>query len=112
MSSVPTRSEDQLSPEDRQRLHDVHRRLRDAVAAYEPYSGRELNPGQPAPVQDGPKVAKAQAAVEAAERELWRLREELLGWVRPPWAPGAALVADWFSEDDSVYDDISSGSGH
>jgi len=47
--------------------------------------------------------------VETAEREVWRLREELSGWSRPAWAPGAALLADWFSEDDAVYDDIATG---
>lgn len=109
MSSTPARS-DQLSPEGRNRLADAHRQLRDAVAAYEPYLGRELKPGEPIPIQNARVLAEAQAAVEAAESELWRLREELLGWARPPWAPGAAQVADWFSEEDAIYDDIGPGS--
>ena len=106
-SSVPTRREDELSPADRQRLKDAHRALR---AAYEPFTlGTELQPGQPVPTHPLDKMAKAQAAVEAAERELWRLREELLGWARPSWAPTAASVSDWFSPDDSVYDEVDSG---
>ena len=39
-----------------------------------------------------------------AEAELWRLREELLHWRRPAWAPSAASVADWFSVEDADYD--------
>lgn len=110
VSSLPARSEDLLSSEDRQRLAAAHRRLREAVASYEQYLGGELQSGEPSPVQDFHELAKAQARVEAAEQGLWHLREELLGWTRPPWAPGAALVADWFSEEDSVYDDVGSGS--
>jgi hypothetical protein len=54
------------------------------------------------------ELARAQAEVEAAEDDRWRLREELLGWVRPPWAPGAGLVADWFSDEDAAYDELPS----
>ncbi|MDA8295608.1 MAG: hypothetical protein M0004_03285 [Actinomycetota bacterium] len=46
------------------------------------------------------------AEVEAAEDELWRLRQELLGLVRPLWAPGAGLVAYWFSDEDAAYDEL------
>ena len=47
----------------------------------------------------------AQERVEAAERSLWELRERLLGWTRPSWAPPATLVSDWILEDDPGYDD-------
>lgn len=57
------------------------------------------------PIHTFAEVADAQAAVEAVERELWRLREELLGWSRPSWAPSATLVADWFSDEDAIYDE-------
>lgn len=110
-SSVPTRSGDQLTPPDRQRLEEAHRRLRDAVAAYEPFIGRELVPGEQVPVHDATQMARAQAEVEKAEQELWRLREELLGWTRPAWAPEATLVADWFSEEDRSYDEATAEPG-
>jgi inorganic triphosphatase YgiF len=109
-SSPPARSEDQLTPEERQRLEDAHRRLQKAVEAYQPFTGRELKRGEPVHVHNLKDMATAQAAVEAAEQELWRLREELLGWARPSWAPNAGLVADWFSDDDAAYDDIKTGS--
>jgi hypothetical protein len=109
-SSAPTRREDELSPADRERLNAAHRALRKAVAAYEPFTlGTELIPGQPIRTHPLEAMAEAQAAVQTAERDLWRLREELLGWVRPQWAPTAASVGDWFSDDDSVYDEVDSG---
>jgi len=106
-SPRPTRSDAELSPDQRQQLEDAHRRLRDAVAEYEPFLGRELAPGTPVPVHSAADMARAQAAIEQAEQELWRVREELLGWARPSWAPDAALVADWFSAEDESYDQIS-----
>lgn len=93
MSDAARRYERDLSPDDRARLETAHRDLRDAVAAYE----RADAAGD---------MKAAQEAVEAAEDRLWQLREELLGWARPSWAPGAALTSDWFSEEDSVYDDV------
>jgi hypothetical protein len=105
-SSVPARSEVDLRPAERQRLEEAHRKLREAVAAYEPFLGRELKPTEPVPVHGTEEMANAQAKIESAEQELWRLREELLGWARPAWAPDAALVADWFSEEDRSYDEL------
>ncbi len=102
------RSEHELNPEERQALDGSHRRLREAVAAYEQLTGSELKSGETLPVHD---LEHAQAHVDMAERELWRLREELLAWPRPSWAPRAALVADWFSEEDAVYDDITPAPG-
>lgn len=105
MTEPATRDERQLSDEDRERLEEAHRALRDAVATYERFLGGELAPGEPVPVADGEQMRAAQEAVEQAERRLWQLREELLDWVRPPWAPRATLTADWFSDEDAVYDD-------
>ena len=110
-SPTPARSEAELTPDERRRLEEAHRILREAVAAYEPFLGRELKPGEPVPVHSAAEMARAQAAVEQAEQELWRLREQLLGWPRPPWAPDAALVADWFSDEDRAYDDLDPSSG-
>lgn len=110
-SSQPDRSEDQLNPADRQRLEDAHARLRAAIAAYEEFLGGRLAPGEEVPTQEGNRVAQAQAEVEEAEQELWELREQLLGWKRPAWAPRATLVADWFSEEDAAYDDLSAAPG-
>ena len=55
-------------------------------------------------MHDAREMAEAQAAIESAGAELWRLREDLLGWHRPAWAARATLVSDWFSDEDSVYD--------
>jgi len=96
----------ELKPDERERLERAHRKLREAVEAYEQFLGGPLEPGREAAVHDARAVAKAQADVDEAEAELWRVREELLGWTRPPWAPAAALVPDWFSDEDRVYDDI------
>ena len=105
VSSLPARSESELTPEERARLDEALRRLGEAVKAYEPFVGRELEAGAGVPIHTFADVADAQAAVEAAESELWRLREELLGWSRPSWVPSATLVADWFSDEDAIYDE-------
>ena len=76
------------------------------MAAYEPFVGGQLEPGQEIPAHNADEMRGAQEAVEAAEDHLWQLREELLGWNRPSWAPSAALTSDWFSEEDAVYDDV------
>jgi hypothetical protein len=106
VSDAARRYERDLSAEDRARLEEAQRVLRDAVAAYERFIGGSLEPGQPVPVHNAGEMKAAQEAVGAAEDHLWQLREELLGWARPSWAPGAALTSDWFSEEDSVYDDV------
>jgi len=106
VSDAARRYERELSAGDRARLEAGHRDLRDAVAAYERFLGGPLGPGQPAPEHVADEMKAAQEAVEAAEDRLWQLREELLGWARPSWAPGATLTSDWFSEEDSVYDDV------
>ncbi len=108
---TPARSNAELSDDERRRLEEAHRRLRDAVAAYEPFLARELKHGEPVPVHNADDMGRAQAAIEQAEQELWRLREELLGWTRPSWAPDAALVADWFSDEDEAYDETSPEAG-
>jgi hypothetical protein len=76
------------------------------VKAYQRFEGGELTRDQQAPVHDAAAMERAQRDVQTAEAELWQVREELLGWTRPPWAPSAAQVADWFSDEDRVYDDI------
>jgi len=100
------RSVAELAPEQRDRLERAHRRLREAIEVYEQFLGGPLEPSREVPVHDARAVAKAQAEVDEAEADLWRVREELLGWTRPPWAPAAALEPDWFSDEDRVYDDI------
>lgn len=101
------RTEQQLTPEDRSRLEAAHVALRDAVAAYERFLGVQLKGGVPAPAHDADEMRVAQEAVEAAETRLWQLREDLLGWRRPSWAPSASLTSDWFSDEDAaLYDDL------
>jgi DNA-binding GntR family transcriptional regulator len=106
VSEAAYRSERELSDQDCARLEAAHRELREAVAGYERFAGGSLEAGQPVPVHDANEMRSAQEAVEASEDHLWQLREELLGWVRPPWAPSAALTSDWFSDEDAVYDDL------
>ena len=108
VSSVPSppSSKVRLSDSDEARLVAAHARLRAAVAGYEPFVAAMPLTGAVAEV-DAMEMRRAQSAVEAAERDLWALREELLGWKRPSWTPSAASMADWFSDEDAVYDDPS-----
>ena len=108
MTSMPTREGD-LTAEERLLLEGAHRRLRDAVAAYQTLTAVALEAGAAVPAQDPRAVAAAQAEVEEAERELWKLRARVLGWVRPSWAPSAVFEADWFSDEDAVYDAVTAG---
>lgn len=102
----PSRSEQDLTDDERRLLADAHAELRAAVAAYEPYLGKALHPGEAVPIASADALHDAQERVEAAEERLWQVREKLLGWARPPWAPRASLVGDWFSEEDADYDSV------
>lgn len=99
------RSVDELPPADLERLKRASHRLREATKNYEPFLGGPLDPNQGVPVHDARAMAAAQSEAQEAEDELWKLREELLGWARPSWAPKATLVADWFSDEDRIYDE-------
>jgi len=81
---------DGLEPGERERLERAHRRLRQAV------EDDWLSGGGDA----------TRSEIRDAEVALWRIRGELLGWARPAWAPNATLVADWFSNEDRIYDDV------
>ncbi|MGH8975667.1 MAG: hypothetical protein ACRD0C_20985 [Acidimicrobiia bacterium] len=105
-AGVPSRSERDLTERERRILADAHAELRQAVEAYEPFLGKELRPGEPVPVVSADGMRAAQERVEAAEDRLWQLRERLLGWARPAWAPRASLVSDWFSDEDADYDQV------
>jgi hypothetical protein len=102
---VPSRSEAELSAPQRRELEEAHSELRSAVEAYEAFLGTELKPDEDVPVVHEDELRAAQERVEAAERHLWDLRERLLDWRRPSWAPPATLVSDWILEDDPGYDD-------
>ncbi|MCJ7437517.1 MAG: hypothetical protein MUP97_07135 [Acidimicrobiia bacterium] len=99
------RSVEELAPADRERLELAFRRLRQATKNYEPFLGGALGPNHDATVHDADAMAAAQTEVQDAERDLWKLREELIGWARPAWAPRATLVADWDSVEDRIYDE-------
>jgi hypothetical protein len=101
----PSRSERDLNEEERRLLVAADTELRAAVVDYEPFLGKALPPGEPVPVVRIDAMAEAQGRIEAAEDHLWQLRERLLGWARPAWAPRASLVSDWFSDEDTAYDD-------
>lgn len=79
-----------------------------AVSDYQRLTDPALKPNADVPSHPASELADAQRAVEQAERELWELREELLGWTRPSWTPDATFTADWFSEEDTVYDEANS----
>lgn len=101
----PQKSLAELSPQERELLESAQRRLKEAVQNYDRFLAGELKPGMDAPVHKLEDMAAAQAEIEAAEVELWRLREKLLAWRRPGWAQSAASVSDWFSDEDADYDD-------
>ena len=105
-TSTPSRSEEELSAEERRQLTEAHDELREAVAAYERFLGHELGSEDTVPIARVDDLREAQARVDAAESRLWELREKLLGWTRPPWVPRASLVSDWFSDDDAIYDQL------
>lgn len=77
-------------PRDRRRLPAVRGQRASARPGHQPHDARAM--------------ARAQEEIEAAEAE-WHHREELLGWTRPAWAPRASIVSDWFSAEDTVYDE-------
>lgn len=112
MSSLsPVRSLRDLTESERRALEVVHAELRAAVSAYEVFLGQSIQPGADVSTFEADETRLAQERVEAAERALWDLRERLLGWARPAWAPSATLVADWILEEDPGYDDISDSTG-
>ncbi len=80
----------------------AHAELRAAVAAYEPLIAAEPR-GEDVNGVNAVELRAAQERVEA----LWQLRAKLSGWLRPSWPPRASLVADWFSVEDSAYDELS-----
>lgn len=104
-SSLPARSELDLTAEERHPLEQAHAELRAAVEAYEAFLGEELRSDVDIPVMSAEAMQAAQERVEVAEKKLWELRERFLGWTRPPWAPPATLVSDWILEEDPGYDD-------
>jgi len=78
--------------------------LKEAVADYDRFVvTAPLGAGDVVPISIE-EMADAHKRVTDAEAELWRLREELIGWVRPPSLPAATFVTDWFSEEDEVFD--------
>jgi hypothetical protein len=105
-AGTPSRSEAELSPDEHRVLEAAHAELRSAVEGYEEFLGKELKPGEHVPVASATAMREAQERVEAAEARLWEVRERYLGWSRPSWAPSATLVSDWFSDEDSVYDEL------
>ena len=102
-----SRSESDLTPDERRLLAAAHAELRAAVKNYEQYLGGELKPGAPVQVVGVSELRAAQERIDAAEEDLWKLRERLLGWPRPAPTPRASLVTDWFSDEDADYDQVS-----
>jgi predicted aconitase len=84
-----------LAPADRERLEVALTRLREAV---DELQAVEIEP------PDLVAIGTARARVEKAETSLWRLRGDLLGLERPPWVPSSVMVADWYSDEDRIYD--------
>lgn len=103
-TGVPARSEADLTEVERSELRDAHSQLRLAVAAHDRYCARPLEPGQHLVPLPAKELLVAQDKVAAAEARLWEVRERLLGWERPAWAPSAAQVSDWLSPEDAIYD--------
>lgn len=93
-AGTPSRSAAELSPDEHRALEAAHAELRAAVEAYEKFRGKELRPGEDVAAMNAGELREAQERVESAEAKLWDLREKLLGWSRPAWAPPATLVSD------------------
>ncbi len=89
--------DDQLKDGERELLALADEHLRAAVVEYQ-FAAETA--------ADRVRIERAQVAVASVEDELWRLRASLLRWQRPSWAPGASLVADWFSPEDAIYDEV------
>jgi hypothetical protein len=102
-----SRSESELTPDERRSLDAAHSELRAAVKNYEQHLGGELQTGKPIPVVSATELLEAQRRIEEAEENLWKLRQRLLGWSRPASTPRASLVTDWFSDEDADYDQMS-----
>lgn len=109
MSVGARRRPEDLSPSDREKLRRAHKRLRDAVKAAERYRSEPPGPGIEIPVHRQEELEAAYREIDEAEAELWRLREELLGWKRPGSALSARDALDWFSEEDEIYDSEDQG---
>lgn len=105
MSVGARRRPEDLSPAEHEELSLAHARLREAVAAAEPFRGGELPTNGDIEPKDGTAMARAYKQIDEAERELWALRERFLGWPRPVSAIPAREVTDWFSEEDTIYDE-------
>jgi hypothetical protein len=79
----PRRPED-LSEDERQRLHRAHQRLRNASQALEALTVIEPVKGRwkatPAPTE---ALEAAQLALHDASQEVWRAQRDLLGWDPP-----------------------------
>jgi hypothetical protein len=97
----PARSIDNLSASERGKLSTAQQRLTQAVKNYARFERRApLRAGEEAPSHDFEEMLAAQKEVREAEADLWKLRETLLGWHRPTWAPAATQVSDWFLEEE------------
>ena len=105
MAETAEQHQRHLTADERAQLVDADRDLADAVAVYEQRADRAPAADQPAAVIHEEGLRRAQQRVQEAEDRLWQLRESLLGWTRPPWAPSATLTADWFSDEDRIYDE-------
>ncbi|MCA1840048.1 MAG: hypothetical protein ABR507_10345 [Actinomycetota bacterium] len=99
MSIGATRSPEELTAEESAQLKAAHARLREAALAAERFRSQELKPGEDLEPKKIEEMAKVYAAIDSAERELWRLREKLLSWSRPPSAISARESIDWILED-------------
>jgi len=100
----PTRTSGDLAPHDRARLEAVYNKLKAAARATQEFRGGCLEPGKNVEPMSARDMALAYSKVSTAEENLWRLREELLGWRRPAWSPPSTQLLDWFCEEDAAYD--------
>lgn len=78
------REPEELSKEERQRLHRAHQHLRNASHALEALTviepPRARWPATPAPPE---ALEAAQVELHEACQEVWRVQQELLGWEPP-----------------------------
>ena len=66
-----SRSDSDLTPDERRLLANTHAELRAAVKNYEQYLGGELKSSTPIPVVGASELREAQERIDEAEENLW-----------------------------------------
>lgn len=99
MSIGAKRTHEELTPDEVEQLRRARTRLLEAAREADEFRGKELQPGKDPEPKNLDEMARAYAAVDNAERDVWELRERLMGWSRPASSISARESIDWLLED-------------